>query len=635
MPMNNMAQEGEAVKSSANGATTPSKSQRRKKPQAEKPAADNNANAAPVSNLMEARMAKDEQLEKDWLLTHRVDSRTGQLKPPSLDCIFARHMVSGKRGAWACQASDATGAVIHKWTGTYWKAINTEVGELVASDWLESHAPHAAVQGKSAQCWAYATSRLRRQNPLPEMNAKRAIVPCADAYIEVLPKGKGFRALAPDPALGMTHAVKIKTGAKVNRAYRWRELPADSMFAMFLARAQPDPAVRDLLQEQCGMTLLPGNYSQAAWWYGAAGSGKSTMAELVEAMHRQSVRLNLETLGDRFSLEPLIGASLILVDEVECERWAEGRFKTLVSGNGIGIDRKNEKALASYHSRAKWLITSNSAPFVRDKSNGVWRRLVVVYWGVEIPEDERMEDFHKVLLEKEGRLILDWMLEGARRIIARGRALSDRELPEAARQAKQLARNNCDSVRAWANDMRVVRQPEHWMPLQEVYKHYSSWCAAQGFTENDKLTSRQFWRGMAEAGLVKPDRKVNRRINGEQTDLYEIEILGPATELATTWASAHKVETNIESTMTADEIYGQFKQWVEMMISKCEFNPRNLLTQGEWMAALAKAGFINDRIMVERDGQACYRIRISNRSEGPTRDKAAVAMEVDLPGVFH
>src|SRR5690606_33648370 len=195
---------------------------------------------------------------------------------------------------------------------------------------------------------------------------------------------------------------------------------------------------------------------------------------------------------DRFSLEPLVGASLILVDEVECEKWAEGRVKTLVSGNGIGIDRKHEKVLASYHSRAKWLITSNNAPFIRDKSDGVWRRLVVVSWDVEIPQEERQSDFHKTLLEKEGKLILDWMLEGARRIVARGRTMAEHELPEEARKAKQQARSNCDSVRAWCEEMRVVREEGHWMTLAEVYKQYEAWCTTQGYLMNEILTPRQF-----------------------------------------------------------------------------------------------------------------------------------------------
>lgn len=471
----------------------------------------------------DGRNEQPESLVDRWLNAHAVDGK-GKRKPPTIDSIYAHHLCSGEGGLWSCQSGEGTGSVIHAWNGVYWKAMNTEAGVGVASEWLESHARHAATAKAAEKCWDYASVRLRQRNPLPAADPKRAIIPCADGYVEIKPDG--FSVLAPDPELGMVHAVNVECGGKLGKPYTPRELPEDSKFYKFLAHAQPDPAVRAVIQEQCGMTLLPGNYSQAAWWYGKAGSGKSTLAELVEAMHRQAVRINLETLGDRFSLEPLIGASLILVDEVECEKWAEGRFKTVVSGNGIGIDRKNEKALASYHSKAKWIITSNGAPFVRDKSDGVWRRLTVVHWNNPVPDDQKVGDFQKIILETEAHLVLDWMLEGARRIVARGRPLADHELPEAVARAKRGARHNSDSVRAWSFDERVSEAPGKFMPLADVYERYKSWCEAQGYTPSETLTSRQFWRGMAEAGLVNPAKKVNRRVHGKQVDHYELEILG-------------------------------------------------------------------------------------------------------------
>lgn len=492
-----------------------------------------------VPDLEEFRRKREEERKRDrehqqqaqvmaWLDAHGVDAK-GKPKPPTIDSIYAHHLCSGAGGLWSCQSGDGTGSVIHAWNGVYWKAMNTEVGVGVVSEWLESVARHTASAKAAEKCWAYASVRLRQRNPLPAADPKRAIIPCADTYVEIKPEG--FEVLAPDPALGMVHAVNVKCRGKVGKPYNPRELPQDSLFYKFLAHAQPDPAVRAVIQEQCGMTLLPGNYSQAAWWYGKAGSGKSTLAELVEAMHRQAVRINLETLGDRFSLEPLIGASLILVDEVECEKWAEGRFKTVVSGNGIGIDRKNEKALASYHSRAKWIITSNGAPFVRDKSDGVWRRLTVVQWNNAVPASERVGDLQKLILENEAQLVLDWMLEGARRIVARGRALAEHELPDAVNQAKRGARHNSDSVRAWSFEERVGTAPGKWVPLEDVYAHYKSWCEAQGYTDSETLTSRQFWRGMTEIGLVDPSKKANKRVNqgnlkGKQKDHYELEILG-------------------------------------------------------------------------------------------------------------
>lgn len=547
-----------------------------------------NENENTVS-LEQARIKQREKIEKEWVIAHEVDSR-GRVKPPSLEYIFGSQISSGKLGKWACQSTEASGAIIHKWDGTYWKAINTDVGIGVASTWLKNNAKHAVSQKRAASCWDHAEVDLRTLNPLPVQSDKRAIVPCADFYIEVLPTG--FQALKPDPALGMTHAVRIKCGASGHRPYSTTALPKTSKFAQFLERALPDPEVRALVQEQCGMTLLPGNYSKAAWWYGAAGSGKSTLAELVEALHRQSVRLSLEALGDRFSLEPLVGASLILVDEVECERWAEGRFKTLVSGNGIGIDRKNEKALASYHSKAKWLITSNSAPFVRDKSDGVWRRLTVVQWNVVIPESERIPDFQKTILETEGKLVLDWMLEGARRVVARGRALSDHELPEAAIAAKKRARNGSDSVRAWADEMRVVSEPGHWVQLTEIYAGYEAWCGLQGYQPSEILTPRQFWRGMSEAGLVNPAHKSNRRVGGKQADFYEVMICGRATEQIREWATTEQVSSSDKAEVERSLVFSSYHAWSQKRVELSLMKPSEVLNKSAFWEAMAQSGMI-------------------------------------------
>lgn len=507
------------------------------------PSADVSSNVVPfdASRFLGAeathRKVSVEAEELHQLQRHSVN-REGERKPPSLPILFARRTTECVDRLWACQATSGTGEIIHHWNGLYWQAISEAEGVGVASDWIDRNADFAGSPKLAKDCWDMAALRLRQKNRMPTQ-AKRAIVPVADGYVEILKDG--FHVLAPDPALGMTHAVRVACGGKVGNAYKPKSLPADSRFARFLSQAHDDPRVIALLQEQCGMTLLPGVYSQAAWWHGVAGSGKSTLAEIVEAMHRQVARCNLETLGDRFSLEPLIGASLILVDEVECEKWAEGRFKTMVSGNGIGIDRKNQKQLASYHSTAKWIITSNSAPFIRDKSNGVWRRLTVVHWKKAVPQHQHDPDLVKKILAEEGQLVLDWMLEGARRIVARGRALTenDADMPEAVRAAKLAARQSSDQVMAWAQTERVVRveTDECTIPMREVYENYKNWGYRQGLTEIDLLTGRQFWRGMKELGLDDGARS-NRRVNSKQEECVRLRINGAVLQAAVTKPSA-------------------------------------------------------------------------------------------------
>lgn len=481
-----------------------------------------------VVDLADTRRKKLLEQETVSLGRHALD-REGNRKPPSLQTLYARRLTGGLDGQWACQSNEGMGEVAHQWNGTYWKATNDAVGIGLASDWVDEFADFAGGPHVVKACWDHALVRLRQKCPLPKPSP-RALIPMRDGYVEILPEGRGFRVVEPDPELGMTHAVKLACKTPVGDAYVPRRLPPQSRFAQFLKHAHDDPKTIALLQEQCGMTLLPGTYSSAAWWHGAAGSGKSTLASIVEAMHRQVGRCNLETLGDRFSLEPLVGCSLILVDEVEAEKWAEGRFKSVVSGEGQGVDRKCQKQLASFRFLAKWIITSNSAPFVRDKSMGVWRRLIVVHWQKPVPAHAHDPQLVEKILAEEGQLVLDWMLEGARRIVARGRAMveTDAEFPEASRLAKLAARKGSDQVLAWTIADRVEKA-DQWVTMPTAYAAFRAWGARQGWSEYDMLTARQFWHGMKSLGLDDGQRS-NKRVDGKQVECVRLRILGPRME---------------------------------------------------------------------------------------------------------
>lgn len=480
-------------------------------------------------------------IEKHWEKNHRdyasnlkVEQRAldrhkqaklnkGELRPESLDFLFARHLQLGLDGhLWASVRDESAtqSTLVYRWSENHWALVHRGLGDGLASDWLDTNIPAKACDKLASSCWAYARTRLGQQSALPQLEPNRAVVPCSDAYLEIT--ADSIQALAPMPRYGMTHALNIATGAAPGEAYTPTPLPADSLLGKFLAHALPDEGVRALVQEQCGMTLLPGSYQIAAWWHGAAGSGKSTLAECVEGVHNKVARLDLGTLSDTFALEGILGSQLILVDEVECEKWKEGTFKTLVSGNGIAINRKHLSVL-NYQSKAKWIISSNSAPFFRDKSGGVARRLSIVEWANVIPEKDRIPDFSKRLLEEEGQLFLDWMLEGARRVVARGRFMADHELPEAAQAYKQAVIHGADSVAAWAHADRVqfgnAAGSDQWQSIKSIHARYVAWCEKKGFEPEEILSQRQFTRGLKTAGHLR-GRPSNRRVEGEQLDCY-------------------------------------------------------------------------------------------------------------------
>ncbi|MCE4342184.1 DUF5906 domain-containing protein [Xanthomonas hortorum pv. vitians] len=488
-------------------------------------------NPSNVSFLIEKHWEKNRaDYTRNLKVEHRALDRhkqaklnKGELRPESLDFLFASHLRLGLDGnLWASVRDESAtqSTLVYRWNENHWSLVHRGLGDGLASDWLDANIPAKASDKLAASCWAYARTRLGQQSPLPQLEAKRAMVPCADAYLEIT--ADGIQALAPKPRYGMTHALTIETGATPGQAYTPKSLPSDSLLGKFLAHALPDEGVRALVQEQCGMTLLPGSYQIAAWWFGAAGSGKSTLAEMVQGVHNKVARLDLGTLSDTFALEGILGSQLILVDEVECEKWKEGTFKTLVSGNGIAINRKHLSVL-NYQSKAKWIISSNAAPFFRDKSGGVARRLSIVEWANVIPADDRIPDFSKKLLEEEGQLFLDWMLEGARRVVARGRFMADHELPEAAQAYKQAVIHGADSIAAWAHADRVqfgnAAGSDQWQSIKSIHARYVAWCEKKGFEPEEILSQRQFTRGLKTAGHLR-GRPSNRRVEGEQLDCY-------------------------------------------------------------------------------------------------------------------
>lgn len=437
-------------------------------------------------------------------------------------------------GGWAASnpsegtnAEGSSGVMVYKWNGLHWEHKGGDAGQALASDWLDDHIPDKADAPNAVKLWNWLSLRLRSKCKLPKFDQKGvAIVPCADAYLEI--SQSGIRVIAPDPALGMTYATKISCGTPHGSSHNPVPFDPSSRFGRWLCHALPDPSVRSMVQEQCGVCLLPGVYSQAAWWWGVAGSGKSTLAGMVESVLSSVAGVRLETLGERFGLEPIVGAQLVKVEEVEVGvKWDEGKFKPLVSGDGIYVDRKNEKAIGSYQSKAKWIITSNPEPFVRDKSNGVLRRLGIVQWANEI-EGEHDPEFANKVLANEGRQFLDWMLVGALRVIQRGRMMSEEEMPGAAREQKENVRCNSDSVRAWVMEESVSHFEGKWRPTAEIYQRYVAWAERN---LKDPVLCTVLIRSLNQIREVKLGKRSNRRLKvGGSAWHYELAWSNPKTD---------------------------------------------------------------------------------------------------------
>ncbi|WP_051937753.1 phage/plasmid primase, P4 family [Ferriphaselus sp. R-1] len=416
---------------------------------------------------------------------------------PSLDKVFADLMLTAPNrnmvGPWAMKTeSTADAGCMYRWGKYCWEYVHAEEGKAIASQWLDIHYPDKATAQTASAIWNYACARLRQAKPLPD-STRSSIIPTLSGYLDIQQDGS-IQVMRPAPEYGVDYVIQANLGHQPHSdQYQPNHLPESSLFGRFLNVSLPDPAIRDVVQELCGQTLLAANYGVAGWFVGQGANGKGVLMEVVEAIHRQACRLRLDRLSANFALEPLIGASLVLVDEVANARFDEELFKTLITGNGIDINRKYDKPLRSYRSRAKWIISSNNVPHIADKSDGVWRRIVFVPWQVQVPESERIADLDKKIIADELHLVLDWLLEGAIRIVRRGRMLTEVELPETIRSQKQTMRLESDSLLAWIEEEGIHSSSTVWTANDQIYRAYADWCEA---AQRTPLGVEMFWKGL-------------------------------------------------------------------------------------------------------------------------------------------
>ena len=91
-------------------------------------------------------------------------------------------------------------------------------------------------------------------------------------------------------------------------------------------------------------------------------------------------------------------------------------------------------------------MSTNHKPIIRGTDDGIWRRLVLIPFDVQIPEEKVDKDLKYKLL-REAPAILNWMAEGAYMWMQEGLAM-----PEKLKEAVQKYRNEMDTLGQFIED---------------------------------------------------------------------------------------------------------------------------------------------------------------------------------------
>lgn len=192
-------------------------------------------------------------------------------------------------------------------------------------------------------------------------------------------------------------------------------------FDAFLRQIQPDRHMREFLQRWFGLSMTGLPYQGLAFFFGDGANGKSVLVDAVAKIigpYSASIRIESLTGSNRRSgsdatpdLIPLMGARFVRTSEPDLgQKMQEGTIKQLTGGEPISV-RPNYGEFIDIIPFFKLTMSGNHKPDIRGTDDGIWRRIMLVPFDVQIPENERDEKLgEKLWAERNG--IFNWLIDG-------------------------------------------------------------------------------------------------------------------------------------------------------------------------------------------------------------------------------
>jgi putative DNA primase/helicase len=274
--------------------------------------------------------------------------------------------------------------------------------------------------------------------------------------------------------------------------------PAPREWLRFLSQLWPDdPEAVATLQEWFGYLLTPDTRQQKILFLlGPKRSGKGTICRVLTALAGANnvAGPTLGSLAMNFGLSPLLGKTVSIVSDARLSGRADAATITerLLSISGedfLTVDRKHRDPLTVKLS-ARFVIASNELPRLGDASGALAGRLILLRFTRSFfgSEDHGLTD--RLLPELPG--ILNWSLEGWRRLRERGRF----EQPESGAELMREMEDLASPVGAFLRECCRV-EPGATVEVSALYTAWRNWCDDHGRKEPG--TEQMFGRDIRAA----------------------------------------------------------------------------------------------------------------------------------------
>ena len=283
----------------------------------------------------------------------------------------------------------------------------------------------------------------------------------------------------------------------------------------------PDPDLLQYVYEVLGYMLVPEIAGQTMFYFvGAGANGKSTLLNLLvdivggEFVSSQSVE---ELTTKDFMLPNLIGKRLNVVNEEQSKYVQAEKFKALVSGDPVSARRLYGEPF-TFVPTTKFIFASNHVPQFNDWDGGIERRVRIIPFNYNVPEEKRDTDLAKKLRAEIPGIVGKILDRGTKRVIDNGFKLV---APlQVIRMSEEFKKNTATLDTFITEALKPNNDPHEFKANSEIYYMYKTWAAQSG---RKAVSSRKFFKKLSE--IFPKCKSITQRHDGEVVRGRNIEFL--------------------------------------------------------------------------------------------------------------
>lgn len=241
------------------------------------------------------------------------------------------------------------------------------------------------------------------------------------------------------------------------------------------------------LQEYVGYCLHVGAMPihRALLLVGSGANGKGTFLRVVRMLlgEQNTSSIELQTLAnERDAVADFYGSLANIDDDLSARKLGQGRgmFKKLVGGDRVRARHLYQTGF-EFKPTGKHLYAANEVPDVdvSDDDEAFWRRWLLVEFPNHYPTEERDTGLtHKLTDDDTLSAVLNWAIEGRRRLLEQGHFTNEYRYPHDKRSRWQAWG---DSVDQFIEECVERDEDAPRIATGDAYNRYEAWCRKNGF----------------------------------------------------------------------------------------------------------------------------------------------------------